>query len=93
MPSIGSDFQQMSVVSWVATAYILTFDAFRKFPFFAISKIRLTPFKLEPLFSKFSDIFGRKVILMVGIGFFLFGSVLCGAAKVRLDKTRKLKSV
>ncbi|KAG2192966.1 hypothetical protein INT47_005692 [Mucor saturninus] len=63
LPSIGSDFNQMSIVSWVATAYILTFDAF------------------QPLFSKFSDIFGRKIILMVGIGLFLFGSVLCGAAK------------
>jgi hypothetical protein len=30
LPTIGSDFNQMSIVSWVATAYILTFDAFRK---------------------------------------------------------------
>lgn len=30
LPRIGSDFNQMSIVSWVATAYILTFDAFRK---------------------------------------------------------------
>lgn len=52
----------MTIVSWVATAYILTFDAF------------------QPLFAKFSDIFGRKWILMFGIGLFLFGSVLCGAA-------------
>ncbi|RCH90859.1 hypothetical protein CU097_011261 [Rhizopus azygosporus] len=63
LPRIGSDFNQMSIVSWVATAYILTFDAF------------------QPLFAKFSDIFGRKWILMFGIGVFLFGSVLCGAAK------------
>ncbi|KAG0734724.1 hypothetical protein G6F57_003956 [Rhizopus arrhizus] len=62
LPTIGSDFNQMTIVSWVATAYILTYDAF------------------QPLFSKFSDIFGRKWILMFGIGLFLFGSVLCGAA-------------
>ncbi|KAG1169512.1 hypothetical protein G6F36_012066 [Rhizopus arrhizus] len=62
LPRIGSDFNQMTIVSWVATAYILTFDAF------------------QPLFAKFSDIFGRKWILMFGIGLFLFGSVLCGAA-------------
>ena len=30
LPRIGSDFNQMTIVSWVATAYILTFDAFRK---------------------------------------------------------------
>ncbi|KAG1143081.1 hypothetical protein G6F38_007300 [Rhizopus arrhizus] len=62
LPTIGSDFNQMTIVSWVATAYILTYDAF------------------QPLFSKFSDIFGRKWILMFSIGLFLFGSVLCGAA-------------
>lgn len=63
LPKIGSDFNQMSIVSWVATAYILTFDAF------------------QPLFSKFSDIFGRKWVLVFGIVIFLLGSVLCGAAK------------
>ncbi|KAG2214383.1 hypothetical protein INT47_000939 [Mucor saturninus] len=62
LPRIGSEFNQMTIVSWVATAYILTFDAF------------------QPLFSKFSDIFGRKLILMVGIVIFLFGSLLCGVA-------------
>lgn len=62
LPTIGSDFNATSVVSWVATAYMLTFDAF------------------QPLFAKFSDIFGRKWILLFGIGVFLFGSVLSGAA-------------
>ena len=37
---------------------------------------------IEPLFSKFSDIFGRKYILMSGIVVFLIGSVLCGASQV-----------
>ncbi|KAL0084765.1 major facilitator superfamily domain-containing protein [Phycomyces blakesleeanus] len=63
LPRIGSDFNQMAIVSWVATAYILTFDAF------------------QPLFSKFSDIFGRKWIMIFGIVVFLIGSVLCGAAQ------------
>ncbi|KAG1384503.1 hypothetical protein G6F60_000658 [Rhizopus arrhizus] len=63
LPTIGSEFNQMTIVSWVATAYMLTFDAF------------------QPLFAKFSDIFGRKWILLFGISVFLFGSILCGAAK------------
>ncbi|KAG0178038.1 hypothetical protein DFQ28_004588 [Apophysomyces sp. BC1034] len=63
LPTIGSDFNEMTLASWVATAYILTLDSF------------------QPLFSKFSDIFGRKWILMFSIALFLFGSVLCGAAK------------
>ncbi|KAI7906628.1 major facilitator superfamily domain-containing protein [Cokeromyces recurvatus] len=63
LPRIGSDFNKMDIVAWVATAYILTFDAF------------------QPLFSKFSDIFGRKLILLFGIFMFLLGSLLCGVAK------------
>ncbi|KAI7870012.1 major facilitator superfamily domain-containing protein [Spinellus fusiger] len=63
LPRIGSDFNRMDIVAWVATAYILPFDAF------------------QPLFAKFSDIFGRKWILISGIGLFLVGSVLCGASQ------------
>ncbi|KAI8074951.1 major facilitator superfamily domain-containing protein [Gongronella butleri] len=63
---IGSDFNEMDIVAWVATAYILTFDAF------------------QPLFSKFSDIFGRKYTLVTAIAIFLFGSLLCGVAKTML---------
>ncbi|KAI8367779.1 major facilitator superfamily domain-containing protein [Blakeslea trispora] len=62
LPRIGSEFNQMTIVSWVATAYILTFDAF------------------QPLFAKFSDIFGRKWVLMFGTCIFLIGSLLCGVA-------------
>ncbi|KAI8875814.1 MFS general substrate transporter, partial [Backusella circina FSU 941] len=62
LPHIGSEFNQMSIVSWVASAYILTFDVF------------------QPLFSKFSDIFGRKWILIAGISVFLFGSIISGAS-------------
>ncbi|KAI9480904.1 MAG: major facilitator superfamily domain-containing protein [Benjaminiella poitrasii] len=62
LPRIGSDFDGMDIVSWVATAYILTFDAF------------------QPMFSKFSDIFGRKIVLLFGIFVFLLGSLLCAVA-------------
>lgn len=36
----------------------------------------------EPLFSKFSDIWGRKAILLFGTSIFLLGSVISGAATV-----------
>ncbi|CAO3595224.1 unnamed protein product [Absidia cylindrospora] len=62
LPRIGSDFQEFTIASWVATAYIITFDAF------------------QPLFSKFSDIFGRKWTLVTSICIFLLGSLLCGVA-------------
>ncbi|KAI8330877.1 major facilitator superfamily domain-containing protein [Chlamydoabsidia padenii] len=62
LPRIGTDFQEFTIASWVATSYILTFDAF------------------QPLFAKFSDIFGRKWTLITGICIFLLGSLLCGVA-------------
>ncbi|CAO3652086.1 unnamed protein product [Cunninghamella blakesleeana] len=62
LPHVGSEFNQTSIVSWVATAYILTFDAF------------------QPLYAKFSDIFGRKRTLIFAISLFLFGSLLCGVS-------------
>jgi EmrB/QacA subfamily drug resistance transporter len=33
-----------------------------------------------PVYSKLADTFGRKPIMLVGIGVFLLGSILCGAA-------------
>lgn len=63
LPTIGSFFNRMDIASWVATAYILTYNAF------------------QPLFSKLSDIFGRKIIISIGIVIFLIGSILCGTAQ------------
>lgn len=34
-----------------------------------------------PLYGKFGDLFGRKIVLQVAIGLFLVGSVLCGLAQ------------
>lgn len=33
-----------------------------------------------PLYAKMSDVFGRKPVMLVGIGLFLLGSVLCAVA-------------
>src|SRR5690606_9344438 len=33
-----------------------------------------------PIYGKLSDLFGRKPILLVGVGFFMLGSLLCGIA-------------
>ena len=33
---------------------------------------------MVPIYGKLSDLFGRKLILLVGIGIFLLGSLLCG---------------
>ena len=33
-----------------------------------------------PFYAKLSDVFGRKPVMLFGIGLFLFGSILCAAA-------------
>ena len=33
-----------------------------------------------PVYGKLADVFGRKPVMLVGIGLFLLGSVLCGFA-------------
>src|SRR5690349_10898790 len=33
-----------------------------------------------PIYGKLNDIYGRKAVLLSGIGIFLFGSMLCGMA-------------
>jgi MFS family permease len=48
---------------------------------------------IEPLFAKFSDIFGRKWILIFGTCIFLLGSVLCGAANVSLKNEEDLNKI
>lgn len=39
---------------------------------------------MVPIYGKLSDILGRKPVLLVGIGIFLFGSLLCGLAPTAL---------
>ncbi|GJJ67942.1 hypothetical protein EMPS_00288 [Entomortierella parvispora] len=62
LPRIASDFNAQSQMSWVATAYLLTFNAF------------------SPLYGRFSDIFGRKVVILFACSIFFLGSIGCGAA-------------
>ena len=41
----------------------------------------ITMTSFQPLYGKLSDIFGRVQVLMVALGIFLIGSVLCGTAQ------------
>ncbi|KAG0256148.1 hypothetical protein BG011_004732 [Mortierella polycephala] len=55
LPKIASDFKAQSQMSWVATAYLLTY-------------------------SKFSDIFGRKIMILFASVTFMIGSAGAGGA-------------
>ena len=46
-----------------------------------VSAYLLTSTVTVPIYGKFSDVFGRKVMLMVGVGLFLIGSWLSGASQ------------
>ncbi|KAG0306163.1 hypothetical protein BGZ98_002871 [Dissophora globulifera] len=63
LPKIASDFKAQSQMSWVATAYLLTYNAF------------------QPLYGKFSDIFGRKVMILFACASFMVGSAGAGGAQ------------
>ncbi|KAF9384011.1 hypothetical protein CPB97_006025 [Podila verticillata] len=63
LPRITSDFNAQSQMSWVATAYLIAYNAF------------------NPLYGRFSDIFGRKKMVLLACIIFLIGSVGCAAAQ------------
>ncbi|KAG0325618.1 hypothetical protein BGZ99_000387 [Dissophora globulifera] len=62
LPRIASDFKAQAQMSWVATSYLLTYNAF------------------QPLYGKFSDIFGRKVMILFASVTFMAGSAGAGGA-------------
>ncbi len=62
LPTIGRQFNDMSNLSWIVTAYLLSGTA------------------VAPVFGTLSDIFGRRVMIVIALGIFVAGSVLCALA-------------
>jgi EmrB/QacA subfamily drug resistance transporter len=62
LPTIGRQFNDMSSLSWVVTAYLLSATA------------------VAPVFGTLSDIFGRRVMVLIALGIFVGGSILCALA-------------
>ena len=62
LPTIGRQFQDVSSLSWVITAYLLASTA------------------VAPVFGTLSDIYGRRVMIIVSLSLFIAGSVLCAVA-------------
>ncbi|KAI9291570.1 MFS general substrate transporter [Neoconidiobolus thromboides FSU 785] len=56
------------------------FNAFDEVTWVATSYL-LSSTAFQPLYGKFSDIFGRRAVMLFALGIFLVGSVLCGAAQ------------
>ncbi|WOH84205.1 MDR family MFS transporter [Bradyrhizobium sp. BEA-2-5] len=62
LPTIGRQFQDVSNLSWVITAYLLASTA------------------VAPVFGTLSDIYGRRVMIIISLSLFVAGSVLCAIA-------------
>ncbi|KAG0262142.1 hypothetical protein DFQ27_002526 [Actinomortierella ambigua] len=56
------------------------FNSMKEIPWIGTAYL-LTSTAFQPLYGRFSDIFGRKPTFLFAIGIFLVGSALCGAAQ------------
>ena len=68
-----------TIVSTAVPAIVGDLGGFRQFPWL-FSVFLLAQAATVPVYGKLADQFGRKPVMYVGIGTFLVGSVLCGAA-------------
>lgn len=69
----------IAVISTVIPEIVADIGGFKKFSW-VFSIYLLTQTATIPLYGKMADIYGRKKILLFGIGFFLLGSALSAAA-------------
>jgi EmrB/QacA subfamily drug resistance transporter len=68
-----------TVVTTAVPSVVHDLGGFNLFPWL-FSIYLLTQAVTVPIYGRMADLFGRKPILFVGIGIFIVGSVLCGAA-------------
>ncbi|KAF8951850.1 hypothetical protein BGZ52_009420 [Haplosporangium bisporale] len=69
-----------TIVNVCTTKIANEFNALTEIPWVGTSYL-LTSTCFQPLYGKFSDIFGRKPTFLFAITVFLIGSALCGAAQ------------
>jgi EmrB/QacA subfamily drug resistance transporter len=68
-----------TIVATAIPQIVANLGGFSQFPWL-FSIYLLTQAVTVPIYGRLSDLFGRKPVLFVGIGIFLGGSILCGAA-------------
>src|SRR6185503_5947381 len=68
-----------TIVATAVPQIVGDLGGFSQFPWL-FSIYLLAQAVLVPIYGKLSDVFGRKPMLLFGIGVFLVGSVLCGIA-------------
>src|ERR671933_1812297 len=68
-----------TIIATAVPNIVRDLGGFAQFPWL-FSIYLLTQAVTVPLYGRFADVIGRKPVLLLGIGLFVAGSVLCGAA-------------
>ena len=68
-----------TIIATAVPSIVGSLGGFSQFPWL-FSVYLLAQAVTVPVYGKLADVFGRKPVMLVGIGLFLLGSVLCGAA-------------
>src|SRR4051794_31985628 len=68
-----------TIIATAVPSIVDSVGGFSEFPWL-FSIYLLAQAVTVPVYGKLADLFGRKPVILVGIGLFLLGSVLCGAA-------------
>ena len=79
MPSTGLIAIDATILATAVPSVVEEFGSFTQFPWL-FSVYLLAQAVSVPLYSKLADTVGRKPVILVGVGLFLLGSVLCGFA-------------
>jgi EmrB/QacA subfamily drug resistance transporter len=79
MLSVGLIAIDATILATAVPSIVNDLGGFAQFPWL-FSVYLLAQAVSVPIFAKFTDLMGRKPIMLVGIGLFILGSVLCGIA-------------
>jgi EmrB/QacA subfamily drug resistance transporter len=79
MLSVALVAMDATILSTAVPSVVKDLGGFSQFPWL-FSIYLLAQAISVPLYGKFSDVLGRKPVMLFGIALFLLGSVLCGAA-------------
>jgi EmrB/QacA subfamily drug resistance transporter len=79
MLSVGLVAIDATVLATAVPAVVEDLGGFTRFPWL-FSVYLLTQAVSVPLYSKLADQYGRKPMMLTGVGIFLLGSLLCGLA-------------
>src|SRR5215813_4775345 len=79
MLSVGLVAIDSTIIATAVPSIVRDLGGFAQFPWL-FSVYLLAQAVSVPIYGKLADLYGRKPIMLIGIGLFLLGSVLCGAA-------------